>query len=323
MVPEVGGGAETRAAGDRLHRLVRGLQQLLREPHPLLQQPLQRCDAEPLLEPPGEGTLAQAGDAGELRDGQLLVQSLLCPVEDRCQFVAPLRAGHRPGVLGLAALAVRGHDHPPGHLVRDGGAVVLAYQVQTEVDGRAGAGRGEDVPLVGVEGGGGEVDVGEAVGEVSGVHPVRRRRTAGEQARGGEHVGARADRDDALAPLVRLAQHLHEVGRRGELSGPCEGGDEDRVGVEQIVESVRGVDPQTGRCPQRARGVPAHPEFVPGVHDVGTVRPEHFAGNRQFECGGGIRDRDGDYMGTHVGNLAQDGETADGRPMAERRSFRP
>jgi hypothetical protein len=65
VMAQIGRGAEAAAPGDGLHRFVGGLQQLLRQPHPFLEQPLEGRGAEGLAEPPGEGAFAEVGLAGQ------------------------------------------------------------------------------------------------------------------------------------------------------------------------------------------------------------------------------------------------------------------
>ena len=66
--------------------------------------------------------------------------------------VSHWRAGQRSlDVLGLAAVAVRRHHHPPGDLVGDLGPLLLADDVQAGVDAGGGAGRGDHRVLVDVQ----------------------------------------------------------------------------------------------------------------------------------------------------------------------------
>ena len=85
------------------------------------------------------------------------------------------------------------------------GPEVTAYEVEAQVDRRRLAGRGEHVALVDVEDVGAHVDLRVAAGQVVGVHPVRGRGPAVEQACRGQQEGARAERGDPNAAPVGQA----------------------------------------------------------------------------------------------------------------------
>ena len=89
---------------------------------------------------------------------------------------------------------MRGHHHPAGDHVGDLRAVVEAHEVEAEVDGRGGAGRGEHLTVADVEDAGVQVDRRVLPGQLGRIHPVRRGAPAVEQAGGGQHEGARAER---------------------------------------------------------------------------------------------------------------------------------
>ena len=76
-------------------------------------------------------------------------------------------------VLGLAAVAVRRHDHPAGDAVGDAGALLLADQVQAGVDAGRGARAGDHRIVVDVE----DVRVDLGLGGTGG--PVRPRAASG------------------------------------------------------------------------------------------------------------------------------------------------
>ena len=110
-------------------------------------------------------------------------------------------------VLGLAALAEGGCDQAAGDRVGDLRSVVQADQVQAEVDAGGGAGRGEDVAVLDVEGG--RVDLGRCSGPAGG------RRTSSGWWPGGRRAGRRR-------PARRRRCTARRSGRRpgGRRSAP-------------------------------------------------------------------------------------------------------
>ena len=105
--------------------------------------------------------------------------------------------------LGLATVAVRRHDHAPGDGVGDVGAVVVAHDVEAQVDGGGGAGRGHHVAVDDVEDVRLHADRREPLGEQVGVHPVGGGPAAVEQAGVGEQERAAAEAEDPGAAVVR------------------------------------------------------------------------------------------------------------------------
>ncbi len=95
-----------------------------------------------------------------------------------------------------------------------------------------------------------------------GVHPVRGRAPAVEQAGGSQHECPGADRRNARATVVRGADGLDQLGRRGRLDVVA-GRHDDRVGPRQIVEPVLRIGAQPAPDPHAGRR--ADGEVVPGV----------------------------------------------------------
>ena len=114
-------------------------------------QPAQRSGAGFGEEPAGKGPLGHAGVAGEVAHRHGRGKAVLRPGPGGCQRCACLSLDWLPDVLGLAAVAVRGDHHLPGHRVRGTGAVVGPDQVQAQVDPRRHPGRGEHLALVDVQ----------------------------------------------------------------------------------------------------------------------------------------------------------------------------
>ena len=136
--------------------------------------------------------------------------------------------------LRLAAVALRRHDHAPGDRVRHLGAELLPQQVQARIEARGRAGARDDAPVLHVQHVGVDVDRGVHRGHRVGVHPVRRRAAAVENAGCREHERAAADaqqpctarggvaddiehpRVDARPLLARRRRDHDEVGLVGE-----------------------------------------------------------------------------------------------------------
>ena len=127
--------------------------------------------------------------------------------------LASVAPGHRPlDVLRLTAVAPRRHHAAAGRPVGHLAAVVGADDVQAEVDAGGHPGRGEHVAVVDEEHVGVESHVRVPAPEPFRVRPVGGRRPPVEQAGGGEHEGAGADRHDPGAPVVRRAQRRCTAG---------------------------------------------------------------------------------------------------------------
>ena len=114
MQAQVGGGAQAAAGGDDLDGQVGGLQQAPGLADAGGGEPAQGRQAGLGREVPGQGARRPARVPGQVGDGQRLGQVLQRPLAGGRQ--AFTWRGHRTlEPLGLAAVAVRGHHHPPGH----------------------------------------------------------------------------------------------------------------------------------------------------------------------------------------------------------------
>ena len=137
--------------------------------------------------------------------------------------------------LGLAAVALGRHDQLAGQLAGDLGSVVLADDVQAQVDARRTAGRRQDVALVDVEHAGVDRHIRILAGQFVALRPVGGRPATVEQARLGQDERAGAQRDDPASTGMgpsqgfdHLRRHLvevlggrdHQVSARRILSSP-------------------------------------------------------------------------------------------------------
>ena len=214
---QVGGGAQAAAGGDDLDGQVGGFQQ----PPGLADagggEPVHRRHAGLRGEAPGEGARRPARVPGQIGDGQPVGQVLERPLAGGRQALT--RRGHRAlEPLGLAAVAVRRHDHPPGHADRGLAAVIGAHELHAQVDPGGQPGAGQHRSLIHPQHV--RVDFHRRVpgGELAGVLPVRGGPAVIEQSRRGQREGTRADRDHPRAPGGGLAQ-----GRAHPLTGIASG----------------------------------------------------------------------------------------------------
>jgi hypothetical protein len=117
--------------------------------------------------------------------------------------------------------------------------------MQAEVDPCRGTGRRHDRPVGDVQHARVELDTRVARLEVAGVHPVGRRATAVEEARGSEHERAGTDRHDPRAAAVRAAECSDQIVGRIDV-GRAPAGHDDRVRPVERVEPERRLDHEAG-----------------------------------------------------------------------------
>src|SRR4029077_6995153 len=134
VVTQRGRVAEAGPVGDRVHRLVALLQQLLGQQDALPDQPALRRGAGVLHEAPGEGPLRHVRPRGQLAAVQRLVQVHAQPLEQVPQGPVAGGGDRLVDVLGLTAVAVRRYYHAPGDAVGDARALFLPDQVEARVD---------------------------------------------------------------------------------------------------------------------------------------------------------------------------------------------
>ncbi len=135
--------------------------------------------------------------SGEIGQGEWVTQSGEGPPTGR------RRTGRRRvrhgllDVLGLTAVAPGRHHTAPGHLVGQLTAVVVAQDVQTDVDAGGGTCGGEDRAVVHEEHVRVQEHLREQTPEIVGQLPVRGRPPPPKETRRRQHERARADGDDA------------------------------------------------------------------------------------------------------------------------------
>jgi len=169
---QVGSGAQAAAGGNDLDRQVGGFQQPPGLADPGGGQPPQRRHAGLRDEVPGQRARRPARMPGQVGDGQPVRQVLQRPLAGARQALT--RRGQRTlEPLGLPAVAVRRHDHPPGHGDRGLAAVISAHQLHAQVDPGGQPGAGQHRSLVRPKHV--RVDFHRRVpgGELAGVLPVR------------------------------------------------------------------------------------------------------------------------------------------------------
>lgn len=226
------GGGESPAGGDRIaeaacvgnlgHRPGGGLQQrpgFVQKPGV---DPFRRAGAGGLGEPAVEVAGAHARTGGQCGDAEIRVEVGQGPFDELADRPPFFRFGQRPfDVLGLAAFPVRRDEQAPRDLRGGRRTEPRAHHVQAGVECGGGAGAGQHVAVVDVEGIGVDVDGGEAFGEFARRGPMRHRAPAVEDpaARYGE--GAEAQAGDEGAAIVRPANQCGQrLGRGPEKRVP-------------------------------------------------------------------------------------------------------
>ena len=136
------GRSEARIFGDQFDAQLAALEQPLRQHQALGQQPAvwggTGCLDESARKRPGRHVRPRR----EAIDCQPVIQPALRPGENLRNAVIGTRVRDDGlGVLRLAARPVRRHHHPPSYRIGDHSAVLLADDVQAEIDpgGRPGA----------------------------------------------------------------------------------------------------------------------------------------------------------------------------------------
>ncbi len=244
-------------------------------------------------------------DAGQFVDAEPPVQVVQRVPHGAADRVVGRRSAHRVlGELGLAALAVCGHDHAAGHARGDVGAVVLADEVQAGIDARGGSGGGDDRSVVDVEHRGVDRHLRMAFLEQSGVPPVRGRLLAVQQARGSQGERAAADGHHPRSSRGGVPQRVQD--RRGDVTAHVrDSRDDDGVGAPEPVQSVVHHDVETAHDPVGPGCLRAQLEPVPPVHL--QLRPghrEHLGDRGELERSHPVEGEAGDPVTTHDGILS-------------------
>jgi hypothetical protein len=133
-------------------------------------------------------------------------------------------------ILGLATLAVSGQDEAPGDLIGALRSPVAADEVQAQVQSGGTTGGRQDTALVDVEHVGDKPQAGVAADKLVGVLPVRGGVAAIEEAGGRQHERAGAQRHDAGAGGMGVAEPgAQGIRHRGVGAAPA--GDDDSAGL--------------------------------------------------------------------------------------------
>lgn len=129
---------EAAGRGDLVDACVGAFELLLGKLYPLQDEPLADGASCLVAERAGQGALAHAGLASELAKGERLAEVVEHPLANG-RGRAPRSLGrNRPAyILRLAALSPGRHDARPRHLRGHDAAVVVADQLEAQVDGGA------------------------------------------------------------------------------------------------------------------------------------------------------------------------------------------
>jgi len=183
---------------------------------------------------------AHGGDLGEPGGGRPLRQVLQRPSHGRANWLPGTVRERLLDELGLPAVPVRACDKAAGQARGDLGTVVLAHQVEAEIDARHHATGGQDVAVIDIQRLGDDLDQRVGRGQGCAEPPVRGRAAVIQQPGRGQHERAQANRHDAaatrcgnrqrleqliLGPLASMAgnrQHHDRVGRGQGLHPPVD-----------------------------------------------------------------------------------------------------
>ena len=248
---------------------------------PLPQQPLVGRRTGARGEPPGERPPAHRRPSGQIGHADRFVEVLLCPGDGVGEQVRRVELRHRRvDVLGLTSVAVRRDDQVAGHPGGGHGPVVAADQVQAEVDGGRAARRGQDVAVVDVEHVGVDGEGRIPGGQLGALGPVRGDPPPVQQPGRGQHEGSGAQRHQARAAGVRLAQR-RQHGRGRPVRCPARR-HQHGVRPQHLLQAVRDLHAQPVVEGHRSRSTDH--QAVPGLVGAGReVGAEDLGGHRQPE----------------------------------------
>jgi hypothetical protein len=267
-----------------LDRLVGGLEQRQARLQAAPQQPGGRAGAGRGAKAPCELTRREMHPAGEVLDADPFVQPSQRPLHrSRHRVVGRGQRNGKIDELRLPAVALGGHDHAPGYAVGHHPAVILAHQVQAQVDPRGRAGRGEDVVAVHIEHVRRHLHARKPARQERCVAPVGGGAAAVQQAGGGEHEGARADGHQPCSARVGAAQRLRHPPRRVAMNiGRAR--DDDRVRSLELLEAVIYRQAEAAHGGQQSRSLGAHREGVPMVRlELRPRQREHLGRHPKLE----------------------------------------
>lgn len=301
MQAQRGRRTEATAGGNALDGVVRGFQEALGQDDALLEEPVIGAGAECSAEAAGEGARTHDGAGGHRFDGEVFVQMGGHPGKRGAEwFFFGCVDQRRFDILRLAARALRGHHHPPGDGGGDGCSIVLAHDVQREVDGGGCSGGGKDLSVVDEQHAGIDLDPGVARGQFGGPAPMGGDAPAIEESGFGQHKRARAEGEDARAALVGQAQGF-EQGRGNRHQAGAWAWDNQDVGLGCVREQIGGRELQTRKGANGARLGGAEQKAIPGDAELGTFHSKDFGGYAKFKGIDAVVDEGGD--GVHGGFL--------------------
>lgn len=286
--------AEPRSLRNGIHGLVRGLQQTLGLRQTLIEQPLTHGHSGDLPEVTCEGTQPHRGALGQCVQTVVLIQVLDHPVQHTGQAVAC--AGRRQGlfdVLGLTALPVRRQYHTPRHPIGDFGTPVTAQQMQTAIQPRRGASRGNHITLIDVKHLRFDDDVRVALRKQTGQLPMGGGTPSVKQAGIRQDKSPQVQADNSCATCVRESQR-RQHGVRGSLGRVAPRRHDHRACLVQTLQSKRRGNKHARRAAQQAAldGTDLHVEQR-RTH-VRSILAENQARDRQVEQADGIKRQNSD-----------------------------
>ncbi len=184
-------------------------------------------------------------------------------------------------ILRLAPRALWGHDHASGDGCGDAGSVVLAHDVQREVDGGRCSGGGEDLPVVDEQDAGIDLDPGVARCQFGGPTPMGADAPTIQQSGFGKQERARAEGEDARAALIGQAQGI-EQGWGNRHQGRAWAWDNEDVRLGRVREQIGCREQQTRKGAHGARLGSAEQKAIPGDAQFGAFHGKDFGGHAQF-----------------------------------------
>ena len=304
MVPHHGRGAEPGLHGNQVESVVGFFQQLLSEQQALPVEPCGRGRTQLRAEPAGEGARGHQRSPGELVDGEVLVQAPQHPGRDVGEGIGRQHRHRRLDELGLPAVTLRRHHHPPGDHVRRGRTELAAHHVQGRVDPGRGSCAGHHVGVIDEQHIGVYLGARVRGGEGVGVHPVCGAAAAVEDASGAQDEGAAADAQYPGATRFGLPHHPQHVGvdRTARLVGR----DRHQVGIRRRGQIVvhHDVEAELGALwPRFGRH---HVEVEDRSAVLRAIDAEHLADHPELERGHAGK-RNADDFGEHGGSSRRDG----------------
>lgn len=193
-----------------------------------------------------------------------------------------------------------GHDHAPGDGGGDGGSVVLAHDVERQVDGCSCSGGGEDLPIVDEQDAGIDLDPGVARCQFGGPAPMGGDAPTIQQSGFGQQERAGAEGEDARSTLIGQAQGI-EQGWGNRHHGGTWAWDNEDVGLGCVREQIGGREQEARKGANGTRLGGAQQKAIPCDAQFGTFHGKDFGGHAQFKGIDAVVDNGSD--GVHGGFL--------------------